>query len=288
MNIDRTASLDFKMVTATFVYPGAEPAEIESQVIKKAEDAIAEVAGLKKLTSRAFENGGYVMAEFNLGVNVNDKAAEVKTKIDGLASDFPDALKQPVVEKLNPLQESVVDIVLRGASARDLEEYVDNNLSNKITAISGVASVDVFGGRERAVRIAMDPDLMAARGVTIIDIVSALGSKNLNVPGGKIESSANSSNVRFIGEFASVSEIENLQIVNAEGQRFKISDIASVTDAARDAETGARYNGEDVVVASVVKADDGNAIKISKALQERLPALIADMQTRFPLSLIHI
>ena len=68
------------MVTATFVYPGAEPAEIESQVIKKAEDAIAEVAGLKKLTSRAFENGGYVMAEFNLGVNVNDKAAEVKTK----------------------------------------------------------------------------------------------------------------------------------------------------------------------------------------------------------------
>ncbi len=282
MNIERTPSLDFPMVTATFVYPGAEPAEIESQVIKKAEDAIAEVSGLKKLTSRAFENGGYVMAEFNLGVNVNDKAAEVKTKIDGLASDFPDDLKQPVVEKLNPLQESVVDIVLRGASARDLEEYVDNILSNKITAIPGVASVDVFGGRERAVRIAMDPDQMAARGVTIMDIVSALGNKNLNVPGGKIESSANSSNVRFIGEFASVAEIENLQIVNAEGQRFKVSDVASVTDAARDAETGARYNGEDVVVASVVKSDDGNAIKISRALRQRLPDLVADMQTRFP------
>lgn len=282
MNIERTPSLDFPMVTATFVYPGAEPAEIESQVIKKAEDAIAEVASLKKLTSRAFENGGYVMAEFNLGVNVNDKAAEVKTKIDGLASEFPDALKQPVVEKLNPLQESVVDVVLRGASARDLEEYVDNILSNKITAIPGVASVDIFGGRERAVRIAMDPDQMAARGVTIVDVVTALGNKNLNVPGGKIESIGSSSNVRFIGEFASVSEIENLQIVNAEGQRFKVSDIASVTDDARDAETGARYNGEDVVVASVVKSDDGNAIKISKALRQRLPDLTADMQRRFP------
>ena len=282
MNIERTPSLDFPMVTATFVYPGAEPAEIESQVIKKAEDAIAEVAGLKKLTSRAFENGGYVMAEFHLGVNVNDKAAEVKTKIDGLASEFPDALKQPVVEKLNPLQESVVDIVLRGASARDLEEYVDNILSNKITAIPGVASVDIFGGRERAVRIAMDPDLMAAHGVTIMDIVSALGNKNLNVPGGKIESTASSSNVRFIGEFASVAEIENLMVTNAEGQRFRISDVAAVTDAARDAETGARYNGEDVVVASVVKSDDGNAIKISKALRERLPELTTDMQTRFP------
>ncbi len=282
MNIERTPSLDFPMVTATFVYPGAEPSEIESQVIKKAEDAISEVASLKKITSQAFENGGYVMAEFNLGVNVNDKASEVKTKIDALASEFPDALKQPVVEKLNPLQESVVDIVLRGADARDLEEYVDNILSNKITAIDGVASVSVFGGRERAVRIQMDPDQMAARGVTIVDMVSALGNKNLNVPGGKIESGTASSNVRFIGEFKSIAEIENLQVTTMEGQKFKVSDIATVTDAARDIENGARYNGADVVIASVVKSSDGNAIKISQALRERLPELITDMQTRFP------
>ncbi len=282
MNIERTPSLDFPMVTATFVYPGAEPSEIESQVIKKAEDAISEVAALKKITSKAFENGGYVMAEFNLGVNVNDKASEVKTKIDALASEFPDALKQPVVEKLNPLQESVADIVLRGADARDLEEYVDNVLSNKITAINGVASVSVFGGRERAVRIQLDPDLMAARGITIIDVVSALGNKNLNVPGGKIERGDASSNVRFIGEFSSVSEIENLQIITMEGQKFKISDVATVIDAARDVETGARYNGEEVVVASVVKASDGNSIKISKALRAKLPELESAMQTRFP------
>ena len=102
MNIERTPSLDFPMVTASFIYPGASPAEIETQVIKKAEDAMSEVAGLKKLTAQAYENGGYVMAEFNLGVNVNDKSSEVKSKIDALSSEFPDALKQPVVEKLNP------------------------------------------------------------------------------------------------------------------------------------------------------------------------------------------
>ena len=282
MNIERTPSLDFPMVTATFVYPGAQPSEIESQVIKKAEDAISEVAGLKKITSQAFENGGYVMAEFNLGVNVNDKASEVKTKIDAIASEFPDALKQPVVEKLNPLQESVVDIVLRGANARDLTEYIDDVLSTKITAINGVASVSVFGGRERAVRIQMDPELMAARGVTIMDIVSALGSKNLNIPGGKIERIGSSSNVRFIGEYADIAEIENQQVVTAEGQKFRISDVATVVDDARDIENGARYNGENVVVASVVKSSDGNAIKISDALRQKLPTFTADMQTRFP------
>ncbi len=282
MNIERTPSLDFPMVTVSFVYPGASPAEIESQVMKKAEDAMSEVAGLKKLTSQAYENGGYVMAEFNLGVNVNDKSSEVKSKIDALSSEFPDALKQPVVEKLNPLQESVVDIVLRGASARDLQEYVDNILANKITATKGVASVSVFGGENRAIRVEMNPELMAARGATVMDVVSALAARNLNVPGGKIETSANSSNVRFIGEFASVDEIAKLHLTTVEGARFKLSDVATITDAARDIETGARYNGEPVVIASVVKASDGNAIKISQALRNKMPELQADMQTRFP------
>ena len=282
MNIERTPAIDFPMVTATFIYPGASPAEIESQVVKKAEDAMSEVSELKKITSQAFENGAFVMAEFNLGVNVNDKATEVKAKLDALSSEFPDDLKQPVVEKLNPLQESVVDVVLRGGVPRDIEEYVNNVLSNKITAIKGVASVSVFGGETRAVRVEMNPEMMAARGVTIMDVVSALGMHNLNVPSGKIEIGTDSSNVRYIGEFQNVDEIANLRLTTAEGQNFKLSDIATVIDAVRDIETGARYNGERVVIASVVKASDGNAIKISDTLRKKLPELQEDLETRFP------
>ena len=282
MNIERTPALDFPMVTATFVYPGAAPSEIESQVIKKAEDAISQVPELKKITSQAFENGGYVMAEFNLGVNVNDKASEVKSKIDALASEFPTDLKQPVIEKLNPLQTSVVDIALYGANLRDLQEYADNTLSNKITSINGVASVSIFGGEKRAIRVALNPETMAARGVTIMDVVTAMGANNVNVPGGKIEVGADSSNVRFIGEFESVDAIKNLHITTGEGQRFKLSDVATVTDSACDIDTGARFNGSDVVILSVVKASDGNAIKVARALNKKLPDFNADLSTRFP------
>lgn len=282
MNIERTPAIDFPIVTSTFIYPGAAPAEMESQILRRAEDAISEVSELKSLTSYGYENSGMVLAEFHLGVNVNDKASEIKTKLDALLSEFPSDMDQPVVEKLNPLQEAVVDIVLRGADSRDLEEYVDNILSNKITGLPGVASVSVFGGTERAVRIAMNPDLMAARGVTVMDVVAALGNRNLNVPGGKIEAGTNSSNVRFVGEFASVSEIENLRLTTVEGYNFKLSDIATVTDAAREIETGARYNGQNVVIASVVKASDGNAIKISQQLRERMPEYQADLQSHFP------
>ncbi len=281
MNIERTPSVDFPYVTATFIYPGASSEEIETQVVKKAENAMSEVAGVKKITSQIYENMAYVISEFNLGVNVDDKANEVKAKIDGLANEFPDDLKQPVIAKLNPLQTPVLDIVIRGGNPRDIEKYVTDNLSNKITAVKGVASVNTFGGLQRAVRIAMDPDLMAAYGVTITDIVSAIATHNLNVPGGKIETTMNSENVRFVGEFKNVAEISNLEITTVEGETFKLSDVATVSDAARDMEKGAIHNGENVVIMSVVKASDGNAIKISKALRKKMPELQSELQTTF-------
>ena len=281
MNIERTPSVDFPYVTATFIYPGASTEELETQVVKKAENAMSEVAGVKKISSQIYENMAYVISEFNLGVNVDDKANEVKAKIDGLANEFPDDLKQPVIAKLNPLQTPVLDIVIRGGNPRDIEKYVTDTLSNKITSVKGVASVNTFGGMQRAVRIAMDPDLMAAYGVTITDIVTAVATHNLNVPGGKIETSANSENVRFIGEFQNVDDIANLEITTVEGETFKLSDVATITDAARDIEKGALHNGESVVILSVVKASDGNAIKISNALRKKLSELQSDLQSHF-------
>ena len=281
MNVERTPSVDFPYVTATFVYPGASSAEIETQVVKKAENAMSEVAGVKKITSQVYENMAYVISEFNLGVNVDDKANEVKAKIDGLANEFPTDLKQPVIAKLNPLQTPVLDIVVRGGNPRDVEKYVSDTLSNKITAIKGVASVNTFGGLQRAVRIAMDPDLMTAYGVTVNDIVSAIATHNLNVPGGKIETSVNSANVRFVGEFKDVKDISNLEITTVEGETFKLSDVATVVDAARDIEKGAIHNGENVVVLSIIKASDGNAIKISNALRKKMPELESELKNVF-------
>jgi len=273
MNVESRPDIDFPMVTATFVYPGASPDEMESQVVKKAEDAISQVAGLKKITSQIFESGAMVMAEFNIGVNVNDKANEVKGKIDALSNDFPTDMKAPVIEKLNVLQEPVVNIVLSGPNPRDLSQFVDDVLSQQITALPGVASVNVFGGRDRAIRIALNPERMAARGIGVNDIVGTMAANNLNIPGGKIESGPNSNIVRFVGEFATVPDIAAMKITTAEGENFKLSDIANITDSARDKDTGARYQGADVVMVSVIKASDGNAIRISSEIHKNLPRL---------------
>ena len=282
MKIERTPSIEFPYVTSTFVYPGASPEEIESQVIKKAEDVISETSGIKNITSQIFENGGFILSEFKLGVDVNEKASEIKAKLDSISSEFPTDLKKPIVEKVNPLQQSVIDIVIDGKNQRDLEEYIKDDLSNKITAIDGIANVNIFGGKKRAVRIYVNPELMTSKGVGIMDVVSALGTKNLNVPGGKIELGTSSSNVRFIGEFQSIDDIKHLRIVNTEGQNFTLDEIAEVKDDIRDIETGARYNSKDVIILSIIKASDGNAVKISKALRKKISSFEEILKSKFP------
>lgn len=281
MNTERIPPIDLPLVTATFVYPGASPIEIETSVVQIAEDKISEVSGLKKITSQIFENGAFVMAEFNLGVNVNDKAAEVKTKIDSLGSDFPDELKQPVIEKFNPLQQSVVDIVLTGENMRDLHEYADDILAKEITAIRGVAGLNIFGGDRRAVRIEIDPERLTARGLSTPEIVAAIGRQNINVPSGKLENQTSGNVVRMVGEFSNIGDIKNMQITNAEGQIIKLIDVARITDGAMDIQNAARFNGKNVVIASVVKANDGNAIKISSQLQKNMPEMQKNMSAYF-------
>jgi HAE1 family hydrophobic/amphiphilic exporter-1 len=279
MGIERTPPMDFPMVTTTLIYPGANPAEVEEQVIKPIENAISEVAQIKRLSAQAFESGGFVMAEFALGTDINHKLLEVKDKVEAIVQTLPKDLKRPRIEKLNIMQEPVLDIALYTDEddpdfARRARVWVSESLSQKITSIAGVASVKVSGGLERAVRVDLNPTLMMSRGVAISDITGALGSQNLNFPGGRIEQGNASMQIRFVGEFEKVDDIANLLITTAEGGRFRLRDIASVSESARKRDNGARLDGADIVMISVVKATDGNAINIAKAINKKMPSYI--------------
>lgn len=277
MNIERTPPIDLPMVSVSLVYPGASPLEVEEQVLKPVEDAVSEVSQIKRLTAQAFEHGGFVLVEFDLESDVNHKSLEVKDKVEAILQDLPTELDKPKIEKLNVLQESVVDIVLYDASGeiddflRRAYFYSIDNLANKFTAISGVASVKVTGGEERAIRVDLNPVQMTARGVAITDITDALAKNNLNFPGGKIEQGANSMQVRFVGELANVEDVANVAITTAEGLIFRLKDVASVTDSFKKPEAGARFDGRDIVMLSIVKSSDGNAINISEKI-------LADLQ----------
>jgi HAE1 family hydrophobic/amphiphilic exporter-1 len=274
--VEDKPKIDLPLVSIKVVYPGASPADIEAQIIKKIEDVIAEISEIKKIESTANENYGFVMIEFNIEADVNIKAIEVKDKVESIINDFPKAAEKPEIAKYDPLIKPIMDMVLYSENIDDrtLYEYADKDLKARLTVIDGVASVDITGGKKRQINVDLDSTLMKKHFISINEVIGQISAKNLNIPGGSFERSSSNLGVRFTGEFESVAEIANMELVSKEGSTFKLSDIASVEDSFKKVETITNFNGTNSVGLSVKKLSDGDAVSIAKNVRKQLDNII--------------
>lgn len=273
LQVQETPDIDFPIVTITITYPGATPLEVETLVIDKVEDAVAELSEMKKLKSYSYDSFGYVTIEFLMSSDVNIKFIEVKDKVEAILNDLPEDIEQPIIEKYDPLMEPVMDFVLSSdvLDGRDLYEFADKKLKDKFSSVNGVANVELYGGKERQINVILDPVLMQQRYITVYDVINAISVKNKNIPGGLLEKEDTSLSLRFLGEFEKPEEIADLLLVSHDGMRFPLREIGRVEDSFKDVETIAHFNGKNVVGLSVNKASDGNAIDVSREMRRRLP-----------------
>jgi len=270
--VEKTPKIDFPIVTVSVIYPGATPLEVENLVVKKIEDAVAEVSEIKKIKSRAYESLGFISIEFLIEADVNVKSIEVKDKVDAILNDLPDSIEKPVIEKFDPLVVPVMELVLSSDTldARDLYEYADKTLKTKFSSISGVAKVDLYGGKKRQINVWLDPMLMKQHYISIGEVIKAMLVKNKNIPAGALEKGFNSMGVRFTGEFESIDEISQMRLVSSDGSSFQLKDIAVIEDGYKKIDSMARYNGKEAVGMSINKASDGNGVSIAQEMRKRL------------------
>ncbi len=272
LRVERTPQIDFPVVTVTTMYPGATPLEVETLVVSKIEDAIAELSEISNIKSQSFDNFGFVSVEFLLSSDVNIKFMEVKDKVEAIINDLPDAIEKPIIEKYDPLVQPVMDLVLSSSTldSRDLYEFADKKLKDRFSAVRGVANVDIYGGKKRQINVVLDPMLMKQHYITIRDVINSIKAKNKNIPGGLLEKGDNALSLRFLGEFESPEEISEMILVSRDGTNFPLKEIARVEDSFKKIETIARYNSKEVVGLSLKKVSDGNAIDISREVRSRL------------------
>ncbi|MBN1823825.1 MAG: efflux RND transporter permease subunit [Endomicrobiales bacterium] len=271
--IEQTPKMKFPFVTVRTVYSGASPEEIESQIVKKIEDAVAEISQIKEIQSFCYESFGLTFIEFEINADPNLKAIEVKDKIEPIINDLPRDAMKPIVMRFDPTVEPIADLVLlgkEGVDSRELYEYADKKLRNKISVIEGVASVDIYGGKERQINVKLDPMLMKKYYTTIDDVAKAIEGRNVNAPGGSIETDMSKESIRFLGEISSLDKLREMVLVSREGYRFKLSDIGTVEDSFKKIETYTRYNGKDAVGLSIKKLSDGDAVSIIRKLRKSL------------------
>ena len=287
LGVDRFPNVDFPFVTISTRLVGAAPEEIETEITDKIEEAVNTISGIDQLLSVSSEGNSVVTVQFLLEKDGDVAAQEVRDRVNAILGELPSDADPPVIEKIDPDASPVLSIVLSGeAPIRDITEFADKTLRRQIESVLGVGQVRIIGGRPRQINVVVDSTQLAGVGLTAAEIVQALRSQNVQLPGGKVEQGARDLTLRTYGRVSSPQEFALIPVAMRNGYPVRIGDVARVEDGMADAETVATFDGEPAVVLQVRKQSGMNTIQVVELLNERVEQLRSQIPPGWKLDLV--
>jgi hydrophobic/amphiphilic exporter-1 (mainly G- bacteria), HAE1 family len=287
LRTDLMPDVEFPVVSVSTVYPGAGPEEIESQVTDRLEEAIATLANIDQITSFSQENVSLVIVQFDLGVDLDQAALDMRDRIDGIRGQLPAAVEASVVQKFDIGAQPIVNLALSGPQGVDaLYELADLDLRDRFSRVDGVASVSIVGGREREVEVLVHADRLTAYGVTLTDVVDRIRAENVTVPAGRITEPGTDVPIRVIGEYRAIADLADLRLFLRDNQVVRLSELATVRDGFEDTRQVARYNGEPSVSLAIQKRTDANTVTTAQGVMREVEAIRADLPPGTQLSVV--
>lgn len=280
MNLETTPSIDLPFVTVQTIYPGASPEDLEILISKKIEDEVASISQIDYIQSYSMESVSYVMIAFELDKDVYLALQEVKDKVDGIVNEMPVDADPPIVRRYDPTASSVVEVILSGPlSATELYQLADQTLTPRFSQVDGVANVSITGGREREIHIELDSRIVKQQNISMAQLAQILAIQNMDMPGGNFQQRDQDYTVRLEGEFNDVNAIRDLEIPTAHGSK-RLGDLANIQDTGEDVRERTTYfnvkenkQDDNVILMSLMKTSDGNAVNIYKAIEKSLPEI---------------
>lgn len=265
----------FPTVQITVTQNGAAPAELETQVTRVAEDAVASISGVKHVISTITLGQSQTTVEFEIGEDEQKATGEVRTAIDRVRADFPRTIDEPIVERIeaDSLPILTYAVAAPGMSATDLSWFIDDTVAGRLQSIEGVANVRRVGGVAREVNVILDPARLAAYGLTAPAISEALRSFVADNPGGRTEIGGSEQTVRVLGPGRDVEALRALTLPIANGRTVRLTDVADVGDGASEERSFARLNGRPVVAFEITKTKPSSDIKVEDKVKAEMDRL---------------
>ena len=278
MGLELMPKVDIPYITVVTVYPGASPEELEADVAKRIEDAVVSIDGLKHVSSTCMENVCQTLLEFQLHVDVDIAATDVREKLDLIRADMPEDVEDPIIQKFDINAKPIVTLALAGDVPLDeLYDFADNTLRDRLTVISGVADVQLVGGAKRRVQVELDRNRLAARGLFSLNVVQTIQQGVRTVPSGRVRDGATEYAVKFDADYDRFADLADLEIANEQGQRCHIRDVGRVSMATEEVRQAARLDGRPCIAIKVVKKADANAVRVANAVREAMTTLNAEL-----------
>lgn len=277
--VDLLPDMSFPIVAVYTTYEGAAPAEVENMVTRPLEQVLATVPSLESITSTSGQGTSLILLSFSWGTNLDFRLLDVREKIDLVRGMLPDDAGTPMVIQADPSMMPIMSMAVMGdESAEELKRIADDVIKPRLERIEGVASVEVVGGLEREIQVIVDPVKLSSYGLTLDQLGQVLRMENLNVSAGKLSENGSELQVRTVGQYRSLSDLENVVLFATPAGMVQLRDVATVVDTFKDQGTIMRLNGKPGVGLSVNKQSDANTVKVSNAVLREL----ARMESSLP------
>jgi len=276
--ITRFPNIDVPIISVLITQSGAAPAELETQVTKKVEDAVAGVSGVKHMTSSITDGTSTTTIEFRLETNVDRAVNDVKDAVARIRGDLPKAIDEPITRRIEIEGGAIMSfgVTAPTKSIEDISWFIDDTVVRKLQSVKGVASVERNGGIDREIHVALDPDRLASLNVTAADINKQLRATNVDVAGGRSEVAGQEQAIRTLAGTRKVSDLAELMVTLPGNRKVRLGDVGTVTDTAAEPRTFERLNGQPIVAFSVFRAKGESDAAVAKVVKAKVDELRAE------------
>jgi HAE1 family hydrophobic/amphiphilic exporter-1 len=272
--------VDFPTIVVSAVLAGASPESMASSVATPLERQFSTIAGLDSMTSTSGQGVTTITMQFNLNRNIDGAALDVQAAITSAARQLPIELTTPPsFQKVNPADQPVLYISLNSSTLplSAVDEYAETLMAQRISMLLGVAQVQVFGSQKFAVRVQVKPDALAAKGISIADVQTAVAAANSNTPVGQLSGSDQSFTLQANAQLANAAQFRRIPIAYRNGAAVRLGDVATVVDSVENDKIASWYNGNRGVILSVFRQPDANTVEVVDSVRSLIPIFRAQV-----------
>ena len=272
-------SVDNPIISVTCSYSGANAEVIESQITEPLEQNINGIPGIRSLTSTSQQGQCRITVEFDLSVNLETAANDVRDKVSRAQRFLPRDCDPPTVSKADADAMPILMVAIQSDSRSllELSEIADLTVKEQLQTIPDVSSVQIWGEKRYSMRIWLDPVKMAAYGITPVDIRNTITSENVELPSGSIEGNSVELTLRTMGQMHTAQEFNNIILKEKDGNIVRISDVGHAELGPADLKSYMKMNGVPMVGVVVVPQPGANHIEIADAVYQRMEQMQKDL-----------
>ena len=272
MKVQNFPDLDLPTISVTANLPGAAPSQLETDVARKLENALAPLQGLKHITTKVQEGVVTITAEFRMEKPVQEAVDDVRSAVQGVRADLPSDLRDPIVQKINLAGTPVLAYTVRSSRMDDeaLSWWVDNDVAKKLLSIKGVGAINRVGGVSREVRIALDVNRLQSMGITAAEVSRQIKLVQQEGSGGRMNLGVGEQPVRTLATVKTAQEVGLIELSTSRGTRVRLDQVATVSDTLADPRSAASLNGTPVVGFEVVRSRGESEVAVGRLVRQAL------------------